>query len=43
MAGNERPTLVQHWVIVRDDEGREHLEARWVVEGEVHTPVTHAA
>jgi hypothetical protein len=39
----ERPTLVQHWIIVTDDQGAEHLEARWVVEGEIQTPVTHAA
>jgi hypothetical protein len=35
--------LVQHWIVVTDDQGSEHLEARWVVEGELSTPVTHAA
>jgi hypothetical protein len=43
MRTDERPTLVQRWIIVTDAEGTEHLEARWVVEGEIHTPVTHAA
>jgi hypothetical protein len=46
MRTDERPTLVQRWVIVRDDRG-EHLEARWVVEGETQAPTTrpstHAA
>jgi hypothetical protein len=39
----ERPTLVQHWILVSDEQGNEHLEARWVVESETHAPVTHAA
>jgi hypothetical protein len=43
MRTEERPTLVQHWIVVTDDQGTEHLEARWVVEGEIQTPVTHAA
>ena len=43
MPAEERPTLVQHWVIVRDERGAEHLEARWVVEGETQAPTTHAA
>jgi hypothetical protein len=41
---DERPTLAQRWIIVTDADGSEHLEARWVVEGEPHAPaVTHAA
>ena len=43
MRTEERPTLVQHWIIVTDDQGIEHLEARWAVEGEIQTPATHAA
>ena len=43
MRQTERPTLVQRWIIVTDEAGREHLEARWVVEGEQQTPATHAA
>jgi hypothetical protein len=43
MQTEERPTLVQHWVVVRDAQGREHLEARWVVEGETQAPTTSAA
>jgi hypothetical protein len=43
MRTDERPTLVQRWVIVRDDQGREHLEARWAVEGERLAPTTSAA
>jgi hypothetical protein len=39
----ERPTLVQHWIIVTDEQGAERLEARWVVEGEMQSPATHAA
>ena len=38
-----RPTLIQQWIIVTDERGREHLEARWVVEGELQSPATHAA
>jgi hypothetical protein len=39
-----RPILVQRWIIVTDDDGREHLEARWVIEGGAgQTPVSHAA
>jgi hypothetical protein len=40
---DERPTLIQRWIIVTDTEGHEHLEARWVVEGESRAPATHAA
>ena len=43
MRKEERSTLVQRWVIVTDEHGNEHLEARWVVEGEVGHPATHAA
>jgi hypothetical protein len=43
MRATERPTLVQRWIIVTDEQGNEHLEARWVVEGEIRTPATHAA
>jgi hypothetical protein len=37
MRDERRPTLIQRWIIVTDEQGREHLEARWVVE----TPVLH--
>ena len=43
MRNEERPTLVQRWVIVTDADGTDHLEARWVVEGEHQAPATHAA
>jgi hypothetical protein len=43
MRKEERPALIQRWIVVTDAQGREHLEARWSVEGEIHTPVTHAA
>jgi hypothetical protein len=43
MRTEERPTLVQRWIIVTDAQGNEHLEARWVIEGEVTSPATHAA
>ena len=44
MRTDERPTLIQRWIIVTDEQGNEHLEARWVVEGEIgHTPASHAA
>lgn len=43
MRQEERPTLVQRWVIVTDAAGKDHLEARWVVEGELLKPVVHAA
>jgi hypothetical protein len=43
MRQDERPTLIQRWIIVTDADGEEHLEARWVVEGEPHAPATHAA
>jgi hypothetical protein len=43
MRTEERPTLVQRWIIVSDASGAEHLEARWVVEGETQSPATHAA
>lgn len=43
MHDDQRPILVQRWIIVTDEHGREHLEARWVVEsGTGHTSV-HAA
>jgi hypothetical protein len=43
MRREERPTLVQRWIIVTDERGREHLEARWVVEGELQSTATTAA
>lgn len=43
MRTEERSTLVQRWVIVTDADGSDHLEARWVVEGEAHKPAVHAA
>ena len=43
MRTEERPTLVQRWIIVTDEHGNEHLEARWSVEGELQAPATHAA
>lgn len=44
MRKEERSALVQRWVIVTDEQGNEHLEARWIVEGEIGTSTTtHAA
>lgn len=43
MRTEERPTLIQRWIIVTDAHGEEHLEARWVVEGEPALTTTHAA
>jgi hypothetical protein len=43
MRTEERPTLIQRWIIVTDALGEEHLEARWVVEGEPAVATTHAA
>jgi hypothetical protein len=43
MRTEERPTLIQRWIIVADEQGVEHLEARWVVEGELQSPAVHAA
>jgi hypothetical protein len=44
MHDDQRDRLVQRWIIVTDDQGREHLEARWVVETCVgQSPVPHAA
>ena len=43
MRGADQPALLQRWVIVTDERGEEHLEARWVVEGEIRRPATHAA
>ena len=43
MRKEERSTLVQRWIIVTDEQGAEHLEARWVVEGEPAIATTHAA
>jgi hypothetical protein len=43
MRTDERTTLIQRWIIVTDADGTEHLEARWVVEGETHAATTHAA
>ncbi len=43
MRTDERPTLIQRWIIVTDADGTEHLEARWVVEGESPAAATHAA
>lgn len=43
MRTDERPTLIQQWIVVTDADGSEHLEARWIVEGETDTSATHAA
>ena len=44
MHDDQRDRLVQRWIIVTDHQGREHLEARWVVETRVGVgPVPHAA
>jgi hypothetical protein len=43
MHTDERQTLIMRWIIVTDAQGNEHLEARWVVEGEAQRPATHAA
>ncbi len=44
MHEQERSSLVQHWIIVTDEDGSEHLEARWVVvSGAGHGPVHQAA
>jgi hypothetical protein len=43
MRTEERPTLIQRWIIVTDAQGEEGLEARWVVEGEPAVATTHAA
>lgn len=44
MRDNRSDRLIQRWIIVTDDQGREHLEARWVIETRVGTsPVPHAA
>ena len=42
MSNDDRPALIQRWILVTDERG-ERLEARWVVESSVgHAPV-HAA
>ena len=43
MRTEERPSLIQRWIIVTDAQGEERLEARWVVEGEPAVATTHAA
>jgi hypothetical protein len=44
MQDHRRETLVMRWIVVTDAQGREHLEARWVVEsGTGHTSVHQAA
>jgi hypothetical protein len=43
MRAEERPTLVQRWIIVPGPGGTERLEARWIVEGETRAPASHAA
>jgi hypothetical protein len=44
MRDDQRDLLVQRWIILTDDQGRERLEARWVLETRVgHGPVPHAA
>jgi hypothetical protein len=44
MRDESRQTLVQRWVIVTDASGRDHLEARWVIETRIGLdPVSHAA
>lgn len=35
MRDDHRATLVQRWIVVVDDSGREHLEARWMLEAPV--------
>jgi len=37
MHDDQRERLVQRWIIVTDEQGHEHLEARWVLE----TPIGH--
>jgi hypothetical protein len=36
MRDDHRGILVQRWIVVVDDRGREHLEARWILETPVH-------
>jgi hypothetical protein len=44
MRDDQHERLVQRWIVVTDDQGREHLEARWVLESESGLgPVHHAA
>lgn len=44
MHDDERPTLVQHWILVSDERYGERLEARWVLEtGLGSTPIHQAA
>jgi hypothetical protein len=44
MRDEQRPELIQRWIIVTDADGREHLERRWVVETRIgHGPVPAAA
>lgn len=43
MRAEQRPTLVQRWIIVIDPDGTERLEARWIVEGETQAQTSHAA
>ena len=43
MRTDECPTLIQRWIVVTDADGAEHLEARWIVEGDTHASATHAA
>ena len=36
MRDDHRATLVQRWIVVVDEHGREHLEARWLLETPAH-------
>ena len=40
---DERQALVMQWITVRDETGRERLEARWVTDRETHGPAVVAA
>lgn len=32
MHDDQSATLIQRWIVVVDEQGREHLEARWILE-----------
>jgi hypothetical protein len=42
MRDEQRPTLVQRWILVTDEQGREHLERRWVLETRIGGAVPQA-
>ncbi|WP_272950251.1 hypothetical protein [Nocardioides cynanchi] len=42
MQHDDRPTLIQTWILVSDERG-ERLEARWVVESSVDSGPLHEA